>query len=291
MGSFRMTVGRVEIVALTDMNLVFPMPLNELWAQVPLEAWQPYREKYPDTFAGDYMRIEIGCYLVRSQGRTILIDTGYGEGPIAPIGGLRGQLMADLASKKVRPDEVDRVFLSHLHSDHVGWNTTVREGRALPTFPNARYMVHQADWDAFRKPEIQARFSFPYMDRCVEALDRLGVLDVIVDDRDLTGEVRVLHTPGHTPGHMSVLVASQGHRALIQGDVLVHPAQVTEPDWNCHFDMNWEAATRTRRRLLDLVEADGAAVVSCHFPLPGFGQVIRVEGRRYWQVGLALMEK
>jgi glyoxylase-like metal-dependent hydrolase (beta-lactamase superfamily II) len=291
MGSFRMTIGAVEILALTDMNLVFPMPLNELWAQVPLEAWQPYREKYPDTFAGDYMRIEIGCYLVRSQGRTILIDTGYGEGPIASIGGLRGQLMADLASKKVRPDEVDRVFLSHLHSDHVGWNTTVREGQAIPTFPNARYMVHQADWEAFRKPEIQARFSFPYMDRCVQSLDRLGVLDVIVEDRDLTGEVRVLHTPGHTPGHMSVLVASQGHRSLIQGDVLVHPAQVTEPDWNCHFDMDWEAATQTRKRLLDLVEAERTAVVSCHFPLPGFGQVIRVEGRRYWQVGLALMEK
>jgi glyoxylase-like metal-dependent hydrolase (beta-lactamase superfamily II) len=291
MGSFRMTIGAVEILALTDMNLVFPMPLNELWAQVPLEAWQPYREKYPDTFAGDYMRIEIGCYLVRSQGRTILIDTGYGEGPIASIGGLRGQLMADLASKKVRPDEVDRVFLSHLHSDHVGWNTTVREGQAIPTFPNARYMVHQADWDAFRKPEIQARFSFPYMDRCVESLDRLGVLDVIVEDRNLTGEVRVLHTPGHTPGHMSVLVASQGHRALIQGDVLVHPAQVTEPDWNCHFDMDWEAATQTRKRLLDLVEAERTAVVSCHFPLPGFGQVIRVEGRRYWQVGLALIKK
>src|SRR6266511_1265091 len=152
MGSFRMTIGAVEILALTDMNLVFPMPLKELWAQVAPEAWQPYREKYPDTFAGDYMRIEIGCYLVRSQGRTILIDTGYGEGPIASIGGLRGQLMADLASKKVRPDEVDRVFLSHLHSDHVGWNTTVREGQAIPTFPNARYMVHQADWDAFRKP-------------------------------------------------------------------------------------------------------------------------------------------
>jgi glyoxylase-like metal-dependent hydrolase (beta-lactamase superfamily II) len=288
MGSFRMTVGAVEIVALTDMNLVFPMPLKELWAQVPLEAWKPYREKHPDTFAGDYMRLEIGCYLVRSQSRTILIDTGYGDGPIESIGGLRGQLMADLASKKVRPDEVDLVFLSHLHSDHVGWNTTLHDGQVRPTFPDARYVVHQADWHAFRKPVVQARFSFPYIDRCVESLDRLGMLDVIAEDHNLTSDVRVLHTPGHTPGHMSVLVASQGQRALIQGDVLIHPAQVTEPDWNCHFDMDWATATQTRKRLLDLVEADRMAVLSCHFPFPGFGQVIRVEGRRYWQVGLSL---
>ena len=290
MGNFRMTIGNAEIVALTDMNFIFPIPLKELWSQVPLEAWGPYRQRYPDTFAGDYMRIEIGCYLVRSQGRTILIDTGYGEGPITSIGGLRGQLMADLASKQVRPDEVDVVFLSHLHSDHVGWNTARRDGRVVPTFPQARYMVHQADWEAFRRPEVQARFSFPYMEDCVVSLDRLGVLDVLAEERQLTSEVRLLHTPGHTPGHMSVLVVSQGQRALIQGDVLIHPAQVTEPQWNCHFDMDWETATHTRQRLLDQVEAERTAVISCHFPLPGFGQVIRINGRRYWQVGIDLRQ-
>jgi glyoxylase-like metal-dependent hydrolase (beta-lactamase superfamily II) len=285
-----MTVGNVEIVALTDMNLVFPMPLQELWEQVPLDAWEPYRAKYPETFAGDYMRIEIGCYLVRSQGRTILIDTGYGAGPIESIGGLRGQLMADLAAKRVRPEEIDTVFLSHLHVDHVGWNTTRRDGQVVPTFPGARYIVHRADWEAFRQPEVQARSSSPYMDECVVALDRRGVLEVIAADQDLTGEVRMLHTPGHTPGHMSVLVVSQGQRALIQGDVLVHPAQVTEPHWNCRFDMDWEMATSTRQRLLDQVEAERTAVISCHFPFPGFGQVIRIDGRRYWQVGMDLRQ-
>src|SRR5919204_7025393 len=100
MGSFRMTVGAVEIMALTDMNLVFPLPLKELWAEVPLEAWESYRERYPDTFAGDYMRLEIGCYVVRSQSRTILIDTGYGDGPIESIGGPRGPQMGDPAAQK-----------------------------------------------------------------------------------------------------------------------------------------------------------------------------------------------
>ncbi|HAC18123.1 MAG TPA: hypothetical protein DCF78_06030, partial [Dehalococcoidia bacterium] len=101
MSSFEMSVGNAEIVALTDMNCAFPTPLPELWPNVPCDAWEPFRKMFPDTFEGERMRIEIGCYLVRSQGKTILIDTGYGPGPIDYIGGLRGELMAELASKSV----------------------------------------------------------------------------------------------------------------------------------------------------------------------------------------------
>ena len=286
MSDFTLTIGDVEIVALSDMNLPFPMPLAQLFPTAPAEAWAPYRELYPDTFDGDHMLIEIGCYLVRSQGRTILIDTGYGEGPIESIGGRRGELMDDLAAKGVNPEDVDTVFISHLHSDHVGWNVVERDGRLIPAFPNARYVAHQADLDHFRRPDVRAASSFPFMDRCVESIVDLGLFDTLTEDTDLTSEVRALHTPGHTPGHMSVLVASLGESALIQGDVLVHPAQVTEDDWNCHFDFDWPLSTETRRKVLDDVETRETPVISCHFPAPGFGKVRRSEGRRYWQVGL-----
>ncbi len=103
---------------------------------------------------------------------------------------------------------------------------------------------------------------------------------------NLTSEVRAIHTPGHTPGHMSILVSSEGKRALIEEDVLIHPAQVTEDDWNCHFDYDWPLSTRTRRKMLDQVEADATPVIACHFPAPGFGVVVRIQGKRYWQVGL-----
>ena len=280
-----MTVGDAEIVALTDMNCPYPVPLGELWPNVAYEAWEPYRELYPDTFEGERMRLEIGCYLVRSQGKTILVDTGYGPGPIDYIGGLRGQLMAELASERVSPTDVDIVFLSHLHLDHVGWNTTNENGKYVAAFPNARYVVHQDDLDHFRKPEVQAAARYPYMGQLVEPLAEAGVLDGLAGDADLTDEVRALHTPGHTPGHMSVMVASGGERALIQGDVLIHPAQVTEEGWTPLFDGDPEAAVATRRRLLDQLEADGTTVVSCHFTKPGFGRIVRTKGKRYWQVG------
>lgn len=286
MGSMTMTVGNAEIVALTDMNVPYPTPLEELWPNVPVKAWDDFKARYPETFEGKQMRLEIGCYLVRSQGRTILIDTGYGPGPVEHIGGFRGQLMANLASKKVSPGDVDTVFISHLHFDHVGWNTTNKGGKWVPTFPNARYAAHQEDLDHFRRPEIQAASHVPYMDSHIEPLIESGVFDVLSDDTDLTGEVKAIHTPGHTPGHMSILVASQGHRALIQGDAFVHPSQITNVQWNSLFDADSEVATETRRKLLEYVEADNIPVISCHFATPGFGRIVRYEGKRYWQAGL-----
>ena len=287
MGSFKLAVGSTEIVALSDMNCVFPTPLGELWPNVPRNAWEPYQERYAETFEGsDHMRIEIGCYLVRSLGRTILIDTGYGAGPIDYLGGRKGELMDDLAAKNINPEDVDTVFLSHLHLDHVGWNTTENDGRWVPTFPKARYVVHQADLTHFQKPEVRAASRYPYMDRFVDPLVEMGVFDTLTSDKDLTDEVKAIHTPGHTPGHMSVLVSSQGQRALIQGDVFIHPAQITEEDWSPLFDGDSKVATATRGKVLDQVESDGTPMISCHFPAPGFGQVVRYQGKRYWQAGL-----
>jgi glyoxylase-like metal-dependent hydrolase (beta-lactamase superfamily II) len=98
----------------------------------------------------------------------------------------------------------------------------------------------------------------------------------------LTSELMAFPTPGHTPGHMSVLVSSQGEKAIITGDVLANPAQVTNPDWVFGFDMDPGSAVETRTALLDRIEAEGLKIVTCHFPAPGAGTIIRVEGRRYF---------
>ena len=146
MGSMTMTVGNAEIVALTDMNVPYPTPLEELWPNVPVKAWDDFKARYPETFEGKQMRLEIGCYLVRSQGRTILIDTGYGPGPVEHIGGFRGQLMANLASKKVSPGDVDTVFISHLHLTTWAGIPRIRAASGSPPFPTPDMRLTRRTW-------------------------------------------------------------------------------------------------------------------------------------------------
>jgi glyoxylase-like metal-dependent hydrolase (beta-lactamase superfamily II) len=121
------------------------------------------------------------------------------------------------------------------------------------------------------------------VEETITPLQELGALELIEGDRDLTPQIRLLHTPGHTPGHLSTLITSGGERALIWGDVAIHPAQVSQPEWNAMFDMDGETARATRAAILDRVEAEGMTVAARHFPEPGFGHVVRLEGRRYWK--------
>ena len=229
---------------------------------------------------GDTWRVHIGCYLLSSGGRTLLVDTGVGPAPDPFFGGLRGNLMDELKANGVSPEDINTVFLSHLHPDHVGWNLTANR---KPTFPNARYVMHKADWDAFQTPEVQQAFPFAFVDQTLTPLQALDILDLLSGEHPLTEEVVAIPTPGHTPGHMSILISSGGEKALILGDALVHPAQVSQPDWLFGFDMDAQGAAATRKELLDRVEAEGMTVVQCHLPSPGFGHIIRLEGRRYWQ--------
>ena len=280
----KLSVGNVEVTALTDIELEFP--LSDLFPNIPAEAWAPYRQRYPESFSGpDKCHIHFGGYLLRSQGRTILVDTGLGSSATNPdavatfAGGTDGRLLDELQAVGVRPEDVDTVFFTHLHPDHVGWNLS-REGEAPRlTFPRARHLAHQADWDAFKKPEVHGAFPFKFWEETTGPLEALGVLDLLSGEHALTSEI----TAVHTPGHMSVAIVSQGERAMIMGDVAGLPAQVTETDW-CHvFEMDPAETDRTRRWLFDRLEAENAIMVTCHYPPPGYGRLVRVEGRRYWQ--------
>jgi glyoxylase-like metal-dependent hydrolase (beta-lactamase superfamily II) len=288
MAEGKLSVGNVEILVITDIDVDFPMPLTQLFPSVPLEAWAPYQRRYPATFPRpDIWRAHFGGFLLRSQGRTILVDTGMGSkstnpGTVAAFtGGADGRLMAGLRAAGVRAEEVDTVFFTHLHPDHVGWNLT-RRGRAIrPRFPRARYLAHRADWEAFRTPEVQAHFPFPFWEETLGPLENLGVLDLLSGEHSLTGEITAIPTPGHTPGSMSLAIASGGQRALIIGDVTTNAAQVTETDWVFAFDMDPALAVQSRKRMVDRAEAENAMLVACHYH--GFGRLVRLEGRRYWQ--------
>jgi glyoxylase-like metal-dependent hydrolase (beta-lactamase superfamily II) len=289
-----MTVGNVRIAGLTDAEVDSPAPLDRLFPGVPLDAWAPYRERYPEAFGSPTTwHNHFGCYLIRSQGRTILVDAGIGpaDAPLARFLNRAGRLLEELRAEGVGPDDIDTVVLTHLHADHVGWNVRESEGTYRLTFPHARYIIHETDWKGFHQPNLEGYHErgpgYPtretFIARCVTPIEALGALQLIDGEYALTSEITIIPTPGHTPGHVSLFVASGGERAVILGDILLHPAQVSEPDWTAMYDMDGEKARATRRRLLDRIEAEGLKVAVCHFPGPGFGQVVRLEGRRYWQ--------
>jgi glyoxylase-like metal-dependent hydrolase (beta-lactamase superfamily II) len=263
------TVGRIEITALTDMEGAF-FGLDQIFPGVMDDQWEPYRHRYPWAFADrETLRGRVGSYVLRSPEGTILVDTGVGPQAM----GVGGRLLVELENAGVYPEDVDTVFLTHLHGDHLGWSA---KPDGEPVFPGARYVTQAAEWE----------ISAPYLGRAVAGLDDLGVLELLDGEEPISEELTAIPTPGHSPGHSSLLVSSGGEQALVSGDAIVHPAQATEPTWNVHFDMDKEQAARTREMLLAWLEADGMIVAAGHIPGSGFGRVVRgrgEEGRRYWQ--------
>jgi glyoxylase-like metal-dependent hydrolase (beta-lactamase superfamily II) len=286
MPSSNFSVGNVDITVLHDG--LSALPLNQTFPQVPADSWQFYQQRFPEAFDGtENLKVHFECYLIRSEGRTILVDTGLGSnatnpGTVAAFGGgVDGQLLSELSAAGLSPDDVDTVFLTHLHPDHIGWNTSGGADN-LPSFPKARYVANEADVGAFNSPLDEQIFGFEFWERTIVPLQTAGVLDLLTGESALTSEVTAISTPGHTPGSMSLFILSNGERALIMGDVFHNPAQVTEPDWTFSFDSDPALAVQTRNRMVDRAETENAAMAICH--TNGFGKVIRAEGRRYWQV-------
>jgi len=281
-----LTVGKVEIVVLHDAEVA--SPFSQSFPDVPWEAWKPYLKRYPEAFInGDSRRTHFECYLVRSQDRTVLVDTGLGTSRTNPgtvdqmFGGTQGVLLDELQSAGVQPGDIDTVFLTHLHLDHVGWNMTQSGGLGTPTFPNARYIGNEDDWAAFDTPRDSEIFGFSWWADTVAPLKKAGVLDLVTEETKLNSELTITPTPGHTPGSMSLVVNSGGETAFLMGDVFHGPAQVTETDWVFRFDMDSAQAGRTRREILDRAERENAFIAICHHS--GFGRVVTEEGKRYWK--------
>jgi glyoxylase-like metal-dependent hydrolase (beta-lactamase superfamily II) len=271
-------IGKVEVADFTDAGGPFPPPISQLFPGVSAEQWQPWRQRFPEAFAGEeHANVHFGSYLIRSEGQTVLVDTGIGPTPPAMFGEMRGRLLDNLRSAGVQPDAIDTVFTTHAHIDHVGWNLTA-DGK--PVFPRARYLMHQADYDAL--PAFEEALG-PYADATIRPLKDLGLLDLLTGERALTGEVTAIPTPGHTPGHMSLLIASSGEKAIILGDIIASPVGVSEPEWVFAFDADPQQAIATRKAVLDRIEAEGMTLAQCHLPAPGFGRIVRLEGKRYFQ--------
>ena len=265
MAGARLTVGNVEIVSVSDGQ--GDMNPTEAFPASSMDIW---RSEYSDLLDGaGLIHPRFGSFVVNSGGKLVLVDTG--------LGGPDATLISDMSANGIEREEVDLVVLTHIHPDHVGWNLS----DGSPTFPNARYLVTRTDWDHWTQPEVRAQA--PHVDEQMMPLEDLNVLDLIEGEYDVTEELTTLPTPGHTPGHISVVVASGGESAFILGDVAHTPAQAKYTDWSPVFDTDPDLARETRHTILDRLESEGTLVASGHFPDTGYGRFVRSGDRRIWR--------
>lgn len=223
-------------------------------------------------------------WLIRTGRHVILIDTGCGNGKQRDTPGFQRFHMLDmpyldrLAEAGVQPEEVTLVINTHLHIDHVGWNTRLVDGRWVPTFPNARYLYGAKEFAHWRSPEgglVTMPGNGPVMEDSVLPVFEAGLVEFIEDgDRILDG-LEVELAPGHTPGQLFVKLESGRQAAYFTGDCLHQPMQVRRPSWNSRFCEDQEQAVATRRRLLDTASDRNALVFPAHFGAPHTGFVRR----------------
>jgi glyoxylase-like metal-dependent hydrolase (beta-lactamase superfamily II) len=222
----------------------------------------------------------IQTYIVHTPRHTVVIDTGVGNEKSREGSTLwhmrRGTYLDDLAAAGVTPADVDYVVCTHLHVDHVGWNTRLDAGpgggraRWVPTFPRARYIFAGQEWDYWRHEK----------DLCIAD----SVLPVVEADRAMLVDsdhvidpwLQLEPSPGHTPGHVCVHLSASGGEAVFIGDLMHRPVQVAEPQWSSRFCYDPKRAAATRREFVDRHASSGTLILGAHFPRPGY--IVREAG-------------
>ena len=270
----RWQVGRVKVTQIVESSGASPPAF--LFAGLTTGRVQSHGWLRPH-FASEDGRLlaSIHCFVVESQRRRIIVDTCVGNDKARAVGAWNRQrlpFLADLEAAGFAPDTVDTVLCTHMHTDHVGWNTRLEGGRWLPTFPKASYLFSGAEYAHWRSAgdaedrEVLADSVQPIVDA--------GLADWVASDHAITDEVRLEPTPGHTPGHVSVRILSAGAEAVITGDLMHHPIQCCDPSIGSRFDVDAGQALQTRLRFLREQADRDVLVLGTHFAPPTAGRVV-----------------
>lgn len=219
-------------------------------------------------------------FLIRSRLHTILVDACSGNDRPRPnkqrYHMKTWPFLENLAATGVTPEDVDFVLCTHLHVDHVGWNTRLVDGRWVPTFPNAKYLFARAEWEYWREHyKTEAFRDDPYYTDTILPVLEAGLVELVDSDYVIDEEVWLDPTPGHTPGHVSVHVRSGGQECVMSGDLMHHALQVAEPEWSSCFCVDPAHSTRTRQAFFSRYEGTPVRILPAHFPTPTAGTIVR----------------
>ncbi len=233
---------------------------------------------YP-TFSDQQGKINLSIHtlIVDSQGKRIVVDTCVGNDKkrdaFPTWTNLQSPFLQTLEAAGCQRHKVDRVVCTHLHLDHVGWNTMLENGKWVPTFQNAQYVIGGTEWDFFSKMEDD--FHKGPVDDSVRPVIEDGLANLVDSNYKITDEVWLEPTPGHTPGHHSVRISSNGQNAVITGDMMHHPIQVRYPEWDDVFDTDGALAKKTRREFCERYADTGTIVLGTHFATPSAGKIVK----------------
>ena len=256
-------VGRLEVVPLCDGWA--PLPLAEECPGRDVD-WVEERRRFPWAFAGeDSWTWHVHAFVVRGAAGVVLVDAGIGTYR-TPVFDVYGRIDAELAAARVDPVDIGHVIHTHLHADHAGGACTPDHA---PRFPNAVHHVHEADWTYFAASDDPEDFS---AHGALALLHAAGMVHLSVEDGPVVPGIGAVHTPGHTPGHRSVIVSDGPDHLLLTGDLLHVPIQVAHPDWRSNHDEDPMLACASRSSWLERARAQGWRVGVSHFGQP-FGTV------------------
>ena len=228
--------------------------------------------------------MSIHALIIDTGDTRIIVDTCIGndkQRKIPSWNNLQTSFLKDLELAGYPRESIDIVMCTHLHVDHVGWNTMLVNDKWIPTFPKARYLIAEKEWKYWDLNEDEELYGSVISDS-VRPVIEAGMVDFVDENFKLCNEVRLSPTPGHTPGHVSVLVESKEKKALITGDFIHHPVQMTKTDWCSPADHDREIGRQTRETLLEKYVNEDVLIIGTHFAAPTAGYIKSIDEGRYW---------
>ena len=260
--------------------------VRESLAPVPLEGMFPDADRSvldanlhwlkPDYVDDDgQLALSIHALVIESLGKVVVVDTCVGDRPVPGYDALSNRkttFLADFAAAGFDVNAVDIVMCTHLHFDHVGWNTRLENGKWVPTFPNARYLFNRTEYEYWAGGGEGYAHTF---DTAVAPVMAAGLVDLVDEHHRINDEIWFELTPGHSPGHMSVRLSSAGVDAVITGDMVHHPIQFVAPHWAMSADGDVVLASQTRRSFRDRYADSGVRIFGSHFAGSSCGHLIQ----------------
>ena len=272
-------IGEVEVARIVEVNAFednISMLLKDETAEyVRRQTWLQPHFATPEGL----MIISFQAFVLRSRGKSVMIDTCIGadrKREYDVFCNLQTTFLEDLALAGFPSASIDAVLCTHLHFDHVGWNTRLVDGRWVPTFPQARYLFGKQEFDHWTKlRETGGYHNVEHLHDSIDPVIEAGLVEFITPDYQVTDEVSLFPTPGHTPGHVSVLIRSGGQQAVITGDMMHHPIQLIDPMRYGNFDMDQAQGARTRQAFVDRFGDSDVMIIGSHFSDPTSGWIER----------------